>query len=118
MKRPGYVGELWAVTLEESGDELVKVQRVALGVDKSGLVTAEDRAELEGGTIYRDPGARRVGLLRVWYYRKRKQSAWWYHDTPGASCELVAASADQGAPFAWLESSGSVLCGPENFICE
>lgn len=117
MSAPGYVGELWAVSVGGWVD-LVEVQRVALGVDGSGLVTAETRAELAQGVIYDDPGARRIALDRIWYHRKRKGAAWWYHETPGALVELVNATTDGEPPFAWLDSTGSVLCGAENFVCE
>ena len=114
---PGYVGELLAVQVAGHAGR-VEVQRVALGVDALGLVTAEDRAELQGGLIYEDPGAARLELQRIWYYRRRAAGAYWYHDTPGATCGLVGPDEGDGAPFAWLDSGGSVLCGPENFICE
>ena len=114
-----YVGELWAVTVADGdGDRFVEVSPVVLGVGGGlGLVTAEDRAELEAGTIYREPRAgQRVELVTVWYHRPRPSGRWWYHETPRAFCVFDGEGPD-GLPFVWLDSRGSVACGVDDFIC-
>lgn len=119
MSRPIYVGELYAVRVAgERADR--DVQWVALGVlPKGGLVTAEDKKELEKGVIYARPSAgRRYKMTRLLYQRKRQQGEYWYHDTPGGYCRLVTERGSGKPPFAWLDSRDSLACGPEAFICD
>lgn len=117
MSQITYIGEMYGVSLDGS-TAFVRCFPVALGIeDGRGLVIAEDAAELEDGLIYARPRGDRHQLSRVWYYRERRQGRLWYHDTPGATCRVVEARAETDLPFVWPETSASVVCGRENFIC-
>lgn len=113
-----FVGELWGVTVADGdGERFVEVSPAVLGVcDGIGLVTTDDRGELEHGIVHRNPGGPAQALLSVWYHRPRRSGRWWYHETPRATVRFDGEGPD-GLPFAYIQSSGSVVCGVEDFIC-
>lgn len=115
-----FVGDLWAVTVARpgGGERFVEVSPSVLGVGRGvGLVTADSRGELARGIVHREPKREpALVLVKVWYYRDRRQGEWWYHDTPQGFCAFDGESGD-GLPFVWLDSRASVACGVEDFIC-
>ena len=116
-----YVGELWGVTVEgpRGGSRFIEVSPAVLGVSRGlGMVTADSKADLARGIVHRDPGGseRPEVMTLVWYYRKRRSGAWWFHDTPRALARFDGLG-PRGLPFVFIDSRGSVPCGSEDFIC-
>ena len=115
-----FVGELWAVTIEDGdgSERFVEVSPAVLGVARGvGLVTSDTRKDLTAGVIHRSPSSGRAQVLRsVWYYRTRLSGRWWFHETPRALVTFDGEGPD-GLPFCFVDSRGSVPCGAGDFIC-
>jgi hypothetical protein len=114
-----YIGELWAVTVEEDGREkFMEVSPAVLGAARGlGLVTTDSRRELQKGQVHSRPRSGRPKILRtVWYYRPRRSGQWWRHETPRALIWFDGVGPGD-LPYAYLDSRGSVPCGVEDFIC-